>query len=435
MRGVLRNAFLCTGLPGGFIPDGALVVEDSRIAWIGPAAALPDQPHGTASRDLGGRVVIPGLINTHTHGGMSLHRGCCDEGDLFQWATALAPTTAHLTLEDNHWGCTLAAMEMLRNGITTACDCTRFGAGIFGAAASGMGMRSLSGALANSPNLRTAGRPNWPLALEETLAAMQGQAGNGLCRHYLGAHSPYNCTPELLRTVKDAADRHGLPFVIHLAENRRETEIIRERHGTTPLRHLHRLGLLDRNSILAHCVWLDEDEMDILAASGAGVAHNPVSNAKLASGVAPVKALRARGVPVGLGTDGTLSNNALDIFAEMKAGVLLARATSLDGFTLTAADVFAMATIEGARVLGWQDEIGSLEVGKQADLVLLDLYHPLGLTPQRVLSDIVYVAGPQHVREVMVAGETVFAEGRLTRVDEAATRARMTALYCEAVAP
>ncbi|WP_137179479.1 amidohydrolase family protein [Roseomonas sp. AR75] len=433
MRSVLRNLFLCTGLPDGFIPDGALVLEGSRIAWVGPVAAMPEQPEGTAERDLGGRVVIPGLINTHAHGGMSLHRGCCDEGDLFQWAAALAPTTAHLTLEDNRWGSAIAVAEMLRNGVTTVCDCTRFGAGIFGEVASGMGMRSLSGALANSPSLRSAGRPNWPLALEETLEAMRAQSGNGLCRHYLGAHSPYNCTPELLREVKDAAERHGLPFVIHLAENRRETEMIIERHGTTPLRHLHRLGLLDRNSILAHCVWLDEEELDLLAASGAGVAHNPISNAKLASGIAPVKAMRARRVPVGLGTDGMLSNNAQDIFAEMKFGVLLARATSLDGYALTAADAFAMATIEGARVLGWDDEIGSLEAGKQADLVVLDLDHPLGLTPHRVLSDLVFRAGPQHVREVLVAGETVFVDGRLLRVDEAALRARISRLYCEAL--
>ncbi len=429
MRRLLRNGFLCTGLPDGFIADGAMVVEDSRIAWIGAEADLPPQPPGTAVQDLGGRVVIPGLVNTHAHGGMSLHRGCCDDGDLFQWAAALSPHTSHLTLEDNRWGCTLAAMEMLRNGITTACDCTRFGAGIFGRVASGLGLRSLSGALANSPALRGAGRPNWPLALEETRDAIAEHRGNGLARFYLGAHSPYNCTPELLREVKDAAEALDLPFVIHLAENRRETTMIQERHGTTPLRHLHRLRLLDRRSVLAHCVWLDEAEMDLLAESGAGVAHNPVSNAKLASGVAPVAAMRSRGVPVGLGTDGTLSNNSQDIFQEMKFGVLLARATALDGFALNAADAFAMATIEGARVLGWDAEIGSLEPGKQADLLVLDLHHPLGMTPQRALSDIVYAAGPQHVREVMVAGETVFRDGALTRIDEPTTKAEIAALY------
>jgi 5-methylthioadenosine/S-adenosylhomocysteine deaminase len=433
MRQVLTNAFLCTGLPGGFIDDGALVLDGSRIAWIGPAAALPPQPEGTPVQDLAGAVVIPGLINTHTHAGMSLHRGCCDEGDLFQWAAALSPFTSHLTLEDNRWGCVVASMEMLRSGVTTACDCTRFGASLFGEVASSLGQRSLSGALANSPNLRTAGRPNWPLALQETLEAMRSNSGIGLRRHYLGAHSPYNCTPELLREVKDAAEQHDLPFVIHLAETRREAEIVQERHGTTPLRHLHRLGLLDRRTLLAHCVWLDSEEMDLLAATGAAVSHNPASNAKLGSGVAPVAAMRARGVPVGLGTDGALSNNGLSIFQEMKFAVLLARASTLDAAAPTAADVFAMATIEGARALGWDDEIGSLEAGKQADLVVLDLFHPLGLTPQRVLSDIVYAAGPQHIRRVMVAGETVFADGRLTRVDEAAMRARIRRRYSDGV--
>jgi 5-methylthioadenosine/S-adenosylhomocysteine deaminase len=423
------NAFIATGLPGGFIGDGAILVRDSRIEWLGAREALPGLPAAAIRKDLGGRVVIPGLINTHAHGGLSTHRGCRDDGDLFAWAAGLAPHTSTLSLEDSRRGCQLAVMDMVRNGITTACDCTRYGAGIFADVASAIGMRSLSGALANSPSLRPAGRPNWPLALEETRQAMADHAGDGLCRFYLGAHSPYSCTPELLVEVKRHADALGLPFVIHAAENRAEATITMGRHGATPIRHLRRLGLLDRNSILAHCVWLDEEEMDLLAASGAGVAHNPASNAKLASGVAPVPALRRRGVPVGLGTDSTLSNNSLDLFQEMKLSVLLQRAVTLDGYALVAADAFAMATAEGARVLGWDHEIGTLEVGKQADLVVLDIEHPLGLTSARVLSDIVYRTGPRDVRAVMVAGRTIFEDGAFTTIDEAATRAAVRQHY------
>jgi 5-methylthioadenosine/S-adenosylhomocysteine deaminase len=417
MSTLLHNAFVFRGADQPALPDGAILIDGSKITWIGAMSALPAEAALAHRVDLGGQVVIPGLINTHAHGGLSTHRGCCDEGDLFEWAAALAPHTSHLTIEDNRRGCTLAVLEMLRNGITTACDCTRFGAGVFSEVATGLGMRSLGGALANSPELRPTGRPNWPLALEETRAALARNASNPLARFYLGAHSPYSCTPDLLQEVKQAADDLGLPFVIHAAENRRETEMIEARYGKSPIRWLADLGVLDANSILAHCVWLNEADIQILARSGASVAHNPASNAKLASGVAPVPAMRAAGISVGLGTDSTLSNNSLDLFQEMKLSVLMQRIHTLDGTVMGAGDAFRMATSEGAKVLGWADEIGQLAPGFQADLVVLDLRHPLGLTPGRVLSDIVYRIGPREVRAVMVAGEMILEDGAFSRID------------------
>ena len=418
MDTLLHNAFVYTGdAHHTCFARGALLVSQGRLSWVGDESQRPDAPRARVV-DLGGRVVIPGLINTHTHGGLSLHRGCCDAGTLFEWAQTLAPYTSTLTLEDNRWGCYQAVLEMVRGGITTACDCTRYGAGLFSSVAADVGMRSLGGALANSPSLRPNGRPNWPAALEETQRAMAEQGSDDRCRFYLGAHSPYSCTPELLVEVKQAAERLGLPFVIHAAESREEVEIVRSRHGHRPIEHLHRLGLLDARTILVHCVWLDDGEIELVAASGATVSHNPVSNAKLASGVAPVQALRKCGVPVGLGTDSMLSNNALNLFQEMKFAVLLQRAHRLDGNALSARDVLAMATREGAKVLGWQAEIGSLETGKEADFVVLDLQHPLGLTPDRVLSDLVFAAGPQHIQAVVVHGETIFEHGQFTRVDE-----------------
>ncbi len=426
MDTLLRNAFIYTGdAQHRCFANGAALIRQGRLQWVGDEADCPEAPDHTAARvvDLGGRVVMPGLVNTHTHGGLSLHRGCCDSGNLFQWAQTLAPHTSPLTLEDNRWGCYQAVLEMVRGGITTACDCTRYGAGLFASVAAEVGMRAFGGAMANSPALRPNGRPNWPLALDETQQAMADHAGDGRVRFYLGAHSPYSCTPELLVEVKHAANQLGLPFVIHAAESREEVEMVQSRYGRRPVEHLHHLGVLDAHTLLAHCVWLDEGEMELLAASGAAVSHNPISNAKLASGVAPVMALRARGVPVGLGTDSMLSNNALNLFQEMKFAVLLQRAHHLDGHALSAGDVLAMGTREGAQALGWQDEIGSLEAGKEADLVVLDIDHPLGLTPERVLSDLVFAAGPQHVQAVMVHGEMIFEDGRFTRVDEAQIKA------------
>lgn len=426
MDTLLRNAFIYTGdAQHRCFANGAALIRQGRLQWVGDEADCPEAPDRTAARvvDLGGRVVMPGLVNTHTHGGLSLHRGCCDSGNLFQWAQTLAPHTSPLTLEDNRWGCYQAVLEMVRGGITTACDCTRYGAGLFASVAAEVGMRAFGGAMANSPALRPNGRPNWPLALEETRQAMADHEGDGRVRFYLGAHSPYSCTPELLVEVKQAANQLGLPFVIHAAESREEVEMVQSRYGRRPIEHLHHLGVLDARTLLAHCVWLDEGEMALLAETGAAVSHNPISNAKLASGVAPVMALRARGVPVGLGTDSMLSNNALNLFQEMKFAVLLQRAQHLDGHALSAGDVLAMGTREGAQALGWQDEIGSLEAGKEADLVVLDIDHPLGLTPERVLSDLVFAAGPQHVQAVMVHGEMIFEAGRFTRVDEAQIKA------------
>jgi 5-methylthioadenosine/S-adenosylhomocysteine deaminase len=425
MKTLLTNGFVYTGdAEHRCYPDGALLLDGTRIEWLGPASDAPAVPDA-AVHDLGGRVVVPGLINTHAHSGLSLHRGVCDEGDLFQWAASLAPHTATLTEEDGRWATYLAVLEMVRNGITTACDCARYGASIFSEVASAVGMRSMSGALANSPSLRANGRPNWPAALHETIQAVEERGDNGLCRFYLGAHSPYNCTPELLVEVKQAADDLGLAFNIHVAETRQEVELIQARYGCRPVVHLHRLGVLDRRSILAHCVWLNDSEVEILAQTGAGVAHNPISNGKLASGLAPVPKLRRAGVPVGLGTDSTLSNNSLSIFQEMKVAILLQRALTLDGFALTARDALTMAGREGARVLGWEDEIGSLAPGKQADLLLLNLEHPLGLTPERVISDLVYATGPGHIIAVMVAGRIIYEHGRFTMVDEAEIKERI----------
>lgn len=429
MTRVLTNCFVYTGdATHRCIPDAAIRIDGGHIRWIGPRGALPTGVDDEAM-DCQGRVVMPGLVNTHTHGGLGLHRGVCDVGDFQAWAKVLSPHTSTLTIQDNRHGCELAVLEMLRNGITTACDCTRYGADVFSEVARAIGMRSLSGALANSPNLRSAGRPNWPLALEETKRALERRGSDPLCRFYVGAHSPYNCTPELLVEIKRAADDLGLPVVIHAAENRAEIEIVQQRHGCRPIAHLDGLGLLDSRALLAHCVWLDDDDLARLARSGAGVSHNPISNAKLAAGIAPVPAMRRLGIPVGLGTDSTLSNNSLNIFQEMKFAALMQRASSLDGSLIENRDALAMATLEGARAMGWDDEIGSLEAGKAADLIVLDLDHPLGLTAERVMSDLVYAAGPQHVRHVMVAGETVFADGRFTRVDEGEILGRIRRHY------
>ena len=414
--------------------DGVLLVEDDRILWVGDAAdwaQVAKQNRFVPDRilDMEGAVIIPGLINAHAHGGLSVHRGVCDEGDLFGWARVLAPHTSTLVEEDLIFGCYLAIMEQVASGTTCTCDCTRYGVEVFARVASEIGLRSLSGALVNSPELRPQGRPNWPGALYETEAALEEFSDSQQTRFFLGAHSPYNCTAELLVEVKQQAERLHLPFNIHVSETRTEVERVEADKGCRPVEWLERLGVIDETSLIDHAVWLSTEEIQILARRGASVAHCPVSNAKLASGVAPIPELRRAGVAVGLGTDSTLSHNSQNMFEEMKFSVLLQRAKQLDGHIMSARDAIRMATLESAQALGWADEIGSITPGKQADLVVLNLTHPQGLTPERVESDLVFAAGPHKVQTVWVAGEVIYDRGQFTRFDAEEIKRKMQLRY------
>ncbi|HBY96757.1 MAG TPA: hypothetical protein DEP84_22890 [Chloroflexi bacterium] len=435
MQTLMRNAFVYTGdEKWRSFADGTLLVEDDHIAWVGESAewavvASTNQFSPDLVLDMDGTVIIPGLINAHAHGGLSIHRGVCDDGDLFSWARRLAPHTSHLVEADLIFGCYLAIMEQVTSGTTCTCDCTRYGTSIFAQVSSVIGSRSLSGTLVNSPELRPEGRPNWPSALEETEAALTEFSGTPRVRFFLGTHSPYNCTAELLIEVKQQAERLGLPFNIHVAETHTEVVQVQIARGHRPVEWLDYLGLLDANCLIDHAVWLAPNEIEILAQRGVAVAHCPVSNAKLASGIAPVPELRRAGVPVGLGTDSVLSQNSQDMFQEMKLAVLLQRASRLNGSVLSARDAIRMATLESARALQWADEIGSISVGKQADLVVINLSHPQGLTAERVESDLVYACGPHKVRTVLVAGEVIYDRGRFTRFDAEALKEQIRHRY------
>jgi 5-methylthioadenosine/S-adenosylhomocysteine deaminase len=417
------NAFVYVGdAAETMLPDGAILIENGRMVEVGETALLRERYGQRVERvvEAGGLVALPGFINCHTHATLSANRADSDDLELFPWlADAARRRTPHA--DDAIYSAYLGAFEMVKGGITYAVDCGRRDPHLYARVARQVGQRCLSGAMANSEELRP-GAGNWPVIVEETERAMAElpQDATGMTRYFLGAHSPYSCTAELLRTVKEEAERLELPFNIHLAECQAEVEVVRERHGTTPLRLAHELGLLDRRTILNHCVWIGDDELEILASSGANVAHCPISNAKLASGVARVGAFRAAGIAVGLGTDSTVSNNTLNLWEEMKVALLLQRATSRSARELTARDALALATREAAAVVGLADEIGTLEAGKRADLQLVALEHPRGLTAARVRSDLVWATRPEQVRTVIVNGETIYAGGRLTRVDEAA---------------
>jgi 5-methylthioadenosine/S-adenosylhomocysteine deaminase len=229
----------------------------------------------------------------------------------------------------------------------------------------------------------------------------------------LAAHSPYNCTAEQIRQVKAACRERGWLFSIHLAECQEEVDLVYRWHGVTPAAYLDRLGVLDDRTLLAHCVFLTEDDIKLLAERGSHVMHCPKSNAKLGDGIAPIPACLAAGVSVALGTDSMVSNNNLDMLEEMRFGALIQRAVTRDPSVVTARQVFEMATMGGARALGLASEIGSLRPGKRADLILLDLRPPQGLTEALVLSELVFHATADAVRMLIVNGQIVHDPGGL----------------------
>lgn len=385
--------------------DGCLVVDSGRIEWIGDSARLPERYSDIRRIDGNGLVVLPGLVNTHSHAGLSLLRGLCDEGDLFSWAGTIGPSTSQLTLADVAEGARIAVDAMLDAGVTCACDCTRYGAGIFADVASKRGLRSISGALANSPELRPDGHPNWPAALDETRAALDRHNDDQFARFFLGAHAPYSCTTELVSIISSHALDEGLRFVIHLAETQREVRELKKKSGLSPTQWLDSIDALGPSTLLAHGVWLTGRDLDLVAERGAAIAHCPTSNAKLSSGIAPVRAILDRGIPMGLGTDSMLSNNAQDILLEARQCSLLQRVRSESPTMLTTREVLELATSGGARALGWDDEIGSLAPGKAADFVAIAVSHPRGLTLTRAMSDLVYSVGRSEIRLVITDGE------------------------------
>ena len=247
---------------------------------------------------------------------------------------------------------------------------------------------------------------------------IEAWAGSPTVRPALFAHSLYTCSPELLIRCRDLAEELGAPWIIHLSETRDEVEVISRKYGRSPVDHMESLGLLSSNLIACHCVWLTEAEMDLLAERGVRVVHNPESNMKLASGVAPIPDLLKRGVPVGLGTDGCASNNNLDLFQEMDFAAKVHKVHRLDPTVMPAETVLEMATQGGARVLGMETEIGSLEVGKKADVIVVDLNRPHLQPVYNVVSHLVYAATGADVRDVIIDGKIVMQNRRLLTLNE-----------------
>jgi len=419
---ILKNATVVTmDAEDRIISGGAVAIRGDSIVGVGPESDISASFEAPDTLDCRGQALIPGLVNAHTHVPMTLLRGLADDLRLDVWLLGfMMPVEREFVSPDFcRLGTLLACAEMIRGGVTCFADMYYFEDAVAQATADA-GLRGLCAqTVLKFPSPDAA-------SFEDSLAAARDYIGrwrgHPLILPGVAPHAPYTCTPEILRACTDLAVEFDVPLHIHLAETALEVDQWRETHGMPVIPWVKKVGLLEAKVLAAHCVHIDEGEIRTLAHANVGVAHNPSSNLKLASGFAPVMAMHAAGLPVGLGTDGPSSNNDLDMFEEMRLASFVAKAVSGDPTALPARQAFAMATRIGAKAIHLDHLIGSIEVGKRADLVRveLDTLHNLPRferEPESVYSRLVYAAKPTDVSDVMVNGRWLMRDRKLLTVD------------------
>lgn len=397
--------------------NGALVIQGNKIADIGSSDDIAKKYSSKKIIKGKNTAVLPGLINTHTHAAMVYFRGMADDLPLKEWLEE------HIWPAENKWlspefvsdATELACLEMLKAGITTYNDMYFFedAASI---AAKKIGMRAVLGAgIVDFPTVAGNSADEYLTKAERFIKEWKG---DDLIVPCIAPHSAYACSPETLKKVKELADKYNVMIHTHLSETKWEVEEIKGKYGLTPVEHLKKIGLLDENIIAAHCVWVDEKDIEAIAKHKVGVSHCIESNLKLSSGIAPVPEMLKSGVKVSLGTDGAASNNDLNILSEMSTAAKVHKAVSNDPTALNAKTALLMATRWGADALGLGGITGSLEKGKAADIAIINFNKP-HLTPlYDIYSHIVYSARPSDVETVFVNGKLVVDKGRLCTADE-----------------
>lgn len=396
------------------IEEGSLAIDGGLVAEAGPRRELAARWQAQRELDMGNMLILPGLVNAHTHAAMTFLRGLADDMPLMDWLNRrIFPVERKLTPEIVRLGSLMGYAEMLRTGTTACVDMYLFEAAAFEAAHQA-GLRCLGGEVTFSFPSAACASPQQ--ALEATRALAGQYAGHDRLRVAVAPHSVYTTTPEILTACRDLALELDLPLHIHLAETREETEICLKTHGKRPTILCRDLGLLDLPCTLAHVVDVRPEEVDLLGARKAVVAHNPSSNMKLASGVAPVTDMLARGLSVALGTDGPASNNRLNMFSEMGRAALLHKLVGGDPSLLPAAQVLDMATLGGAAAMH-DSRLGCLAPGMAADCVALDLGAPNLQPLYNAASHAVYAATGMETRLTMVGGEILYQDGRFSRFD------------------
>tara|TARA_R110002051_G_scaffold16719_3_gene50059 strand:+ start:125072 stop:126418 length:1347 start_codon:yes stop_codon:yes gene_type:complete len=418
-RFAIRDAALFTVDPHNqVIASGTLIVDHGRISALGETAEIVI-PDGCPVIEAKGHALLPGLIDCHSHS--SLMRGVTENMQLMDWLPYYQLEHRALTEEYAYHSARLCYLEALKSGTTCVMDMYRFMHRCADAAAD-IGLRvNLAPYVADAPG------KDFFATRAENRALIHSHHGsqNGRIQVWMGLEHLFYCTADAYAEALQCQQDYGVGIHTHACEQREEDQAVEQHFGRRSIAQLDHYGILGERTLLAHCVWLNDEEIQRLANTGSAIAHCPISNAKLASGVARVPEMLAAGLTVGLGTDGPVCNNSLSLFEEMKFSSLIQKATRLDATVLPAEQMLRMATINGARALGLERNIGSLEVGKRADLLLLDLNMP-NMTPAEidiqggnVLWNLVFAAGSQNVASVWVDGRQLIANGRATQVSEA----------------
>src|SRR6476659_3478132 len=403
------------------IQDAGVAVAGGRIVAVGTRREIASRYSAAQTVEANGKLIIPGLINGHTHIPMTLFRGLADDLDLQEWLTKyIFPAEAKNVTEDFvRAGTRLGLAEMIRGGTTTYCDMYYFEDAIADET-SKAGVRGVLGETVI--DFPVADNKTNTEAMAYVERFVQKWKGNDLIVPAVAPHAPYTVSEEHLKAIRAFSDRTGAPIVTHISETKREVDDSIKAHGASPVDYLSRIGFLNDRVIAAHMVWPNDGEIQILKRDGVGVVHNPQSNMKLASGVSPVPKMMAEGLRIGLGTDGAASNNDLSMWEEMDTAAKLHKLISGDPKVMSAEQAFELATIGGARALHMEKEIGSIEKGKRADLVLVkrDALNQIPL--YNVYSDLVYATKASDVETVIINGRVIMRDRRLLTLDEAAIK-------------
>ena len=417
---VIKGGTVLT-MAGPNIANGGVAIDKGKIVAVGDVSGY----QGKETIDARGNAVLPGFINTHTHVAMVLFRGIADDRDLMDWLTHfIFPAEAkNVSADFVKWGTRLAAAEMIQSGTTTFTDMYYFES-VVAEEAKRAGLRGVVGeTLIDFP---VADNKTWDDAIGYIRRFVKQWKGDPMITPALAPHAPYTVSREHLIQTRALATELGVPILIHVSETQNELKQVAEKHdGMTPGAYLDSIGFLGHDVVAAHGVWLTPDEIKVFAQKRVGVAHCPESNSMLASGIAPVVDMRRAGVNVGIGTDGPAgSNNNLDMVEEMASAARFQKVARMDPRVLSARDVLEMATIAGARVLGMEDKIGTLEVGKRADVIIVNLQQAKTQPVYAVESAVVYAASGSSVLTTICDGKILMRDRKVLTVDVPAAIAK-----------
>ena len=391
------------------IKNTNIYIKDNSIFYIGE---LKEEIQVDKVIDGKNKVAMPGLINAHTHIGMSLLRNFADDLPLYDWLTKkIWPIEAKLRKDDIYWGSLLSMVEMIQGGTTAFCDMYFF----MDEVGKGLEESGIRGVLTRG--LIEDDQAKAKINETRELFNNWNGKGNGRIKVMVAPHAPYTCSPDFIKETIDLAKELNTGIHIHLSETKKEVEDSIKSYGKSPIKHVYDLGLFDLHTIAAHCVHVDDDDIEIMKQKNVYPVNNPGSNLKLASGFAPVDKMLKRDISVALGTDGSSSNNNLNMFEEINLAAIINKAVNYDAISVPAISALEMATINGARALAWDKEIGSIEVDKKADLILIDIDKPHLYPQHNTISSLAYSVQASDVDTVIVDGRIIMENREIKTLD------------------